>query len=143
MKKFILILVILSMFLVSGCQIGDYKISKVSEDNPLTDRNEEKTLIDLCKDDLEYWADISKQKYGTSYSILKTGEFEDINSAKDFADIWSNALWKNPDLYNQDFDFPIVLIAIKFKGPGGELPIVLTCNKDGNLMTFSKKSILI
>jgi len=127
-------------FLLTSCVIQDYGVHQEEDYTKTQD-----TLISKCKKDLEYYADISRQKYGTSYSILKIKKFDDLESARDFSDIWGSALDINSDLYMSynEIEYPIVIIAIKFKGKGGELPITLTCNSKGNLMKSSKRKILI
>lgn len=139
----IIIIIFLTTFLL-GCQIGSYEIKKITDNTTRTEEIKD-SLIKMCSEDFNYNKDISEKKYDVSISILEQERVEDIKSAKDFYSLWGSALNINQDLeYNwEKLEFPIVLFAIKFKGEGGQIPMVIACGKDGKLMKFSKSKILL
>jgi len=139
------------LLLITACQIGGYEIRKTPTGNkPVDDlvtngNSSENALLTNCKADFEYYKDISEKKYDGSISILNVEEVSNMESVEEFSSTWGSSLSINLDIEQRrtKLDFPIVLFGIKFKGPGGQIPLVLACGNDGKLMEHSKNLLLV
>jgi len=110
----------------------------------------EDSLITKCKASYNSCKDVSTQKYDLSISLIKTEKFEDKSKAQEFYNTWKGPLQMGIDTELTLFDFdkkvedylPLVLFAIKVRGPEGQVPVVLICDKNGDLVKFSKSALL-
>lgn len=110
----------------------------------------EDPLLTKCKTSYNSCKSIATQKYDISISLIKSEKFNDKSSAEEFYNTWKSPLQfglkyelggysSNNDIENY---LPIVLFASKVSGQGGQLPVVLICNSDGNLISSSKSQLL-
>lgn len=110
----------------------------------------EDPLLAKCKTSYNSCKSIATQKYDMSISLIKSEKFNDKSSAEEFYNTWKSPLQiglkyelggysSNNDIGNY---LPIVLFASKVSGQGGQLPVVLICNSDGNLISSSKSQLL-
>ncbi len=97
-------------------------------------------LISKCLGDFKNLQRISQQKYGISISIITYEKFENVVEAETFFDTWKTFLQVPVDISAQKF--PLVLFAIKLKGPQGQLSTVLVCDNSGTLIEASRKELL-
>lgn len=130
-------------------------INKIPQDTQLNSNsltNPEQELITKCQNSFNTCKDISEQKWGLALSIIKIQAFseESINNAEEFFKTWKGfgisqyslpvALEIPQGKQIKDM-FPLVLIAIKLEKEGGQLPLVLICNKEGNLNPLSRAEL--
>jgi len=112
--------------------------------------NKEDELITKCKQSYESCKNIATQKYDMSISLIRTEKVNDKSSAEEFYKTWKSPLQyglkyelggysSNNDIENY---LPIVLFATKVIGQGGQLPVVLICDSNGNLISSSKSQLL-
>ncbi len=113
--------------------------------------NKEDSLISKCRQSFESCKDIATQKYDMSISLLKVEKFEEKIKAEEFYETWKSPLQMGLETelkfysnYNTPIEsnFPVVLFASKVRGSQGALPTVLICNKEGDLVKFSKQQLL-
>jgi len=109
------------------------------------------SLVSSCIKDYNECVSISEAKYDISFSLIKAERFEDMSKAEEFYNTWKGFLqfdlksdlmgW---DYYEKDSEdyLPMVLIASTMKGPGGQLPSVIICDKNGDLIQTSKSNLL-
>lgn len=110
----------------------------------------EDPLITKCKASYNSCKDVSTQKYDLSISLIKTEKFEDKSKAQEFYNTWKGPLQMGLDTELTLFDYnkkvedfiPLVLFATKVRGPEGQIPVVLICDKNGDLIKFSKSALL-
>lgn len=107
---------------------------------------EQDSLISQCLKSFNECEKITETKYDSVYiTLIKAEKFEDENNAQTFFD-----MWKGPtQMYRYDFywsniqyQYPLILIAAKIKGPIGETPLVIPCDKEGQLLAGSKSILL-
>ncbi|MCK9544605.1 MAG: hypothetical protein M0R03_21500 [Novosphingobium sp.] len=110
----------------------------------------EDSLVTKCKTSYNSCKSVATQKYDMSISLIKSEKFNDKDSAEEFYNTWKGplqgelkyALGSYSSNNNIENYLPIVLFASKVSGPGGQLPVVLICNSDGNLISSSKSQLL-
>jgi len=112
--------------------------------------NKEDRLITKCRQSFESCKDIATQKYDMSISLLKIERFDEKDEAIEFFDTWKGILQSGLEtqLRFEDWDatvessLPLVIIASKVTGVGGQLPVTLICLEDGELTSMSKSQLL-
>ena len=118
--------------------------------NTQTTANVEDELITKCTNSYNDCVNILTKKYDTSVTILKKEKFSNKDGASDFYNTWKGL--SQADLTTDytsfsgnkaiDNEFPIVLFAVKvrnFWGQAGTVaPLVLMCDKNGELLRISK-----
>ncbi|MFW9877455.1 MAG: hypothetical protein ACFFG0_30585 [Candidatus Thorarchaeota archaeon] len=110
----------------------------------------EDPLVSKCRASFNSCKEVSTKKYDISISLIEMEKFQDKSKAEEFYNTWKGPLQMGLKYeltgfaYNKDVEdyLPIVLIASKVRGPEGQLPVVLTCNSDGNLISNSKSQLL-
>lgn len=91
--------------------------------------------VSKCIQSFNSCKQISTKKYDWSLSILEIEEFDDIQEAEEFYNIW-HGLYEFRS-YFREYDLPYVLIAVKIISPNGQVPTVVVC-QDGELSPAAK-----
>ena len=165
MKKYVLFILIIAFLFLAGCtpKIYDSSTSSSAKQqnsvNPLPSQisaPKEDTLISKCQRSFDNCKNISTQKYDISVSLIKIEKFEGKSEADEFYNTWKSPLQMGLDNEFMDlnlFDyetgempplesyFPLVLFASKVRGLKGQTPVVLICDKGGNLIKQSKQQL--
>lgn len=110
----------------------------------------EDPLISKCKSSFNICKDVSTQKYDMTISLIKAEKFSDSSNAEEFYNTWKSPLQMGLKFeltgfsYNKEVEdyLPIVLLASKVRGPEGQIPVVLVCDSNGNLIKHSKSQLL-
>jgi len=108
------------------------------------------SLVSKCESSYNTCRDISIQKYDISISLIKAEKFTNKAEAEEFYNIWKGPLQFRLETeiigwgHNKKIEdsFPVVLFALKTKGPEGQLPVVLVCDNSGNLIKHSRSQLL-
>lgn len=143
MKK-ILIILIIGLVLINGCIEGINKESYSDE------------LIKKCKEDFDYYRDISETKYNINIKTLAIEKVNNLEEVNNFLEIWATLSLgadmhpdipseNNPLLRNEEPNFPYVLLANKVTGFEGQISgvtFVTVCDSNGKVMEWSKKGLL-
>lgn len=132
---------------------SEINIDTSSQVSPTKDESvkKEKALINKCEDSFNNCAWIANQKFGFTVSIIKSQYFKDRNGMDEFVEVWggdSPTKLEDPLSYASvlykikwkvDDNLPIVLMATKIEKEDIHLPTTVICNKDGELIEYSKK----
>lgn len=142
-------------FLVSPGSFNNFKsnvksiLPSPSINSNVISNSATQTLLDKCKISLSKCEDITRKKFGTfSVTLLDSKEINNLEEGEDFSSTWSFILSSLETAvrieygYENKVEFPIILLATRVSGPGGEMPVLVQCNKEGDLFRFSKMSLL-
>ena len=121
---------------------------KIKSDSVVGDIENPDSLVSKCTSSFNECKEISELKSNNKISSLKVSKFEEISKAREFYKTWSDvflasygldyAFVFSPNSEIED-SFPLVLFAVKVDYPQqGQIPYVLVCDKEGNLIEFSR-----
>jgi len=130
-------------------KIDSMESTSVETKNTQTTANVEDELITKCTNSYNDCVNILTKKYDTPVTVLKKEKFSNKDDASNFYNTWKGLAQTNLILEyglleggnNIDNDFPMVLFALKLRGAGGSIPMVIMCNKNGELLKSSKMSL--
>lgn len=151
MKIKLIILLVISLVLVSGCVTNLDMLKKEIYNKSIIKNNllNEDPLTSQCKEDLNYYYGIARKKFGYSLSFIEIKKVENLEEAKEFNYLYGSILSSNMDIMGQDsyytkkLEYPLVLFAVKMSGEGGELPFVLVCENNGKLTKATQSVLLV
>lgn len=121
------------------------QINEIKRVDETPQAEKEDSLLKECKSSFEQCKEITNAKYDISISIIKIEKFANEENATDFYNTWKGP-FQIPLQYlleriEQGKSFPVVLFAVKVSGKLGDLPAVIICDKDGNIIRPSKDEL--
>lgn len=152
MRKTAIFGLFIVILLVSGASCELSKLNTNSKDKEI-----QSDLVMSCEQDFEYYVNILESKYSTRVSTIKIEEIKSMEEAENFFNTWKSSLAmqylvskdfeslgeNNPAIFGAGIDnFPVVMIVAKFK-TDTEMPLVLGCDGDGKLTSYSKRALLM
>ncbi len=119
----------------------------VISSSPTQEKEDE--LIEGCKQNYELCKEVATKKYDISISLLEAEKFSQVSEAEEFYDTWKgqqaglDVEWGLSHGFGMltENNFPLVLLATKVRGPQGSLPLVVICDKTGQLIDSSKNQL--
>jgi len=106
----------------------------------------EEPLITKCKTSYNFCENVFEEKFGLSASLIKYQKFDNSQEANKFYSIWKGPMQFGIE-YEIGFPYlgtliedslPLTLFAIKTTDGQTTAPAVLICDKNGDLIQFSK-----
>lgn len=122
-------------------------VDKIKSDSAKSQASQD-PLVSKCLVSFSQCESVTETKYDDlSINLIKVERFDNRSRAEDFFNTW-----KSPaQMYDLNFmtfgggepeEYPQVLIASKIRGPEGESPVVIFCNKEGQISKLSKIILL-
>lgn len=157
MKRWIIsiIIVILLIWFVSAASTGKFNVGEKLDDLKEkiasgVDDTKKDSLISECMDSIKECKYIANRKYDVSFKILETHKFNDEEKAIEFFDIWKGGtqFYLEWELRSKGYgttieeSLPLVMSFTKIKVDGGEIPTILICDNEGEMLGSSKARLL-
>ena len=108
----------------------------------------EDSLTAKCLTSFNQCKQVYEKKYEISMSVVEAKKVLNLSAGNDFYNTWKGINQTGLESeYNYNLgvgekldesSFPIVLFAITLRGKEGLVPYVAVCNKEGNLIQYSK-----